>query len=204
MILGIDFDNTIVCYDQTFYRHALAKSLIPTSIPQIKNSIRDYCRKHNREDEWTELQGVVYGTCMHETEPFPGVISFFDTCSRIRIPVFIISHKTRHPYKGTKYDLHNQAYDWIKSQGLSGKNHIGVSDTVFFELTKEEKIQRIKLQKCTHFIDDLPEFFAEPAFPQEVYRILFDPHNIHQDADADLRVCSWSKLSDWLSLQRPT
>ena len=38
--LGIDFDNTIVKYDNLFYRVALEKGLIDTSIGRSKKEIR--------------------------------------------------------------------------------------------------------------------------------------------------------------------
>jgi len=117
--------------------------------------------------------------------------------------VFIISHKTRFPYRGTQYDLHAVAFDWITKHELYLMDDAHLSDNVFLELTKEEKIQRIKIQKCTHFIDDLPEFLSEPAFPRGVHRILFDLHHLHADADADTRVSSWSELLEWLSEQNP-
>jgi hypothetical protein len=201
MILGIDFDNTIVCYDRTFYRHALAQAIIPPSIGQTKNQIRDYLRQVDREDEWTLLQGLVYGKCMQEVEPFPGVTAFFRECHQLGIPVFIISHKTRYPYKGMKHDLHTAAVDWIKKQALF-KNYNDIPNKVFFELTKEEKLERIRKQKCTHFIDDLPEFLSEPAFPSGVYQILFDPHELYPNTRVNVRVHSWSVLLNWLSEQR--
>jgi len=203
MILGVDFDNTIVCYDHAFYHGALSKGLIPPSIPQAKNEIRNYLRENGQEEDWTELQGFVYGACMDDAEPFSGVVEFFQKCHNLGIAVFIISHKTRFPYRGTPYDLHTVALTWIAKHALYGMNAAHLSDTVFLELTKEEKIQRINIQKCTHFIDDLPEFLSEPAFPRGVQRILFDPHHLHADADADTQVRSWLKLLEWLSEQNP-
>jgi len=203
MILGIDFDNTIVCYDHAFYRGALAKGLIPPSIPQAKNEIRNYLRDNGQEEAWTELQGFVYGACMHEAEPFPHVIEFFQKCRQSGITVFIISHKTRYPYRGERYDLHKSSFDWVSRYDLFDDRGARISGNVFFELTKEAKIMRIKEEGCTHFIDDLPEFLSEPAFPRDVQRILFDPHNLHNDADADFRVRSWSELLTWISEPTP-
>jgi hypothetical protein len=204
MILGVDFDNTIVCYDRTFYRCALEKKLIPPTIPLAKNEIRDYLRKIGLEEAWTELQGEVYGGRINEVDPFPGVIEFFQKCQEIRIPICIISHKTRYPYLGVQYDLHKAAYDWIRNHDLFNVCDVNISDSVFLEFTKEEKIQRIRIQKCTHFIDDLPEFLSESAFPSEVHRILFDPHHLHDDADVDTHISSWSELSDWVISQIPS
>ena len=35
--------------------YALERGLIPTSLPATKQSVRDYLRAANREQEWTEL-----------------------------------------------------------------------------------------------------------------------------------------------------
>lgn len=201
MIVGVDFDNTIVCYDHVFYRGALEKGLIPSSIPRAKNEIRNYLRDNGHENAWIELQGFVYGACMNEAEPFPGVIDFFQKCHNQGITIYIISHKTRFPYSGTQYDLHAVAMDWITNHELYYMNETHLSGKVFLEPTKEEKTKRIKIQKCTHFIDDLPEFLSEPAFPRGVHRILFDPHHLHTDANTDSWVSSWSTLLEWLSEQ---
>ena len=75
--IGIDFDNTIACYDQLFHRMALEKGLIPADLPEGKSQVRDYLRHGGKEDAWTELQGHVYGARMGEAPPFPGVIEFF-------------------------------------------------------------------------------------------------------------------------------
>ncbi|MBI2360879.1 MAG: hypothetical protein HYV04_18575 [Deltaproteobacteria bacterium] len=80
MRIGIDFDNTIVCYDQMFHRIALERGLIPASLPATKGHVRDMLRRMGREEEWTEMQGQVYGKRLHEAEPFPGVLEFFTLC----------------------------------------------------------------------------------------------------------------------------
>ena len=203
MILGVDFDNTIVCYDHAFYRGALAKGLIPPSIPPAKNEIRNYLRKMGRKKRGHNFRVSCMGHACVRQNHFTKVIEFFHTCRRSGIAIFIISHKTKYPYLGERYDLHKASLDWITRYDLFNDRGISISDNVFLELTKEEKIED-KKQGCTHFIDDLPEFLSEPAFPRDVQRILFDPHDLHVDADADLRVKSWSELFNWLSKQNPT
>jgi hypothetical protein len=187
MLLGVDFDNTIVCYDQVFHAAAVRKGLIPPETPVVKNAVRDFLRKVDREDEWTELQGYVYGACMEEAQPFPGALEFLRSRS-----AFIISHKTRYPFLGPKYDLHEAARAWLVHRGLDG-------DHVFLELTKEAKLLRISATGCTHFIDDLPEFLAEPAFPVGVERILFDPNN-HHTGEPFRRATSWNQIGQFLAI----
>lgn len=192
MLLGVDFDNTIVCYDQVFHGVAVRKGLVPSETPVVKNAVRDFLRKADREDAWTELQGFVYGACMEEAQPFSGALEFFARCRERGIPAFIISHKTRYPFLGPKYDLHEAARAWLVHRGLDG-------DHVFLELTKEAKLQRIAATGCTHFIDDLPEFLAEPSFPSSVERILFDPNN-HHNGEPFRRANSWKQIAQFLAL----
>ena len=192
MLLGVDFDNTIVCYDQAFHAAAVRKGLVPPETPVVKNAVRDYLRQCNREDDWTELQGFVYGAGMEAAQPFPGALEFFARCRERQVPACIISHKTRQPFLGPKYDLHAAARAWLIHRGLDG-------DHVFFELTKAAKLQRIAATGCTHFIDDLPEFLAEHAFPPAVERILFDPNN-HLAGTQFRRATSWNQIQQLLGL----
>ena len=60
MRIGIDFDNTLVCYDRLFHRAALDAGLIPAQVAQSKNAVRDFLRKDGREPAWTELGRRLY------------------------------------------------------------------------------------------------------------------------------------------------
>lgn len=196
MIIGVDFDNTIVCYDRIFHSIAFEKSLIPENLPVNKGSVRDYLRQQNKEEVWTELQGYVYGARMLEADPFPEVYDFFAECREKNVSIFIISHRTRYPFLGEKYDLHQSAYFWLKKYGfLSKTNGLLSSDRVFFELTKSAKLERIGAAKCDYFIDDLPEFLNEPEFPTTTKKILFDPNNQHSEKDL-MRISSWQQARE--------
>src|SRR3989304_2008898 len=98
MKIGIDFDNTIVSYDKLFYTAAVEKKLIPVEMLPIKSSIRNYLRSINKEDDWTELQGYVYGKKMPSAEIYPGVDLFFRKALQYGFELFIISHKTLYPF----------------------------------------------------------------------------------------------------------
>jgi len=196
MRIGVDFDNTIVCYDDLFHRVALEQGLIPAAIPVTKSSVRDYLRQIDREDDWTQLQGYVYGSRMAEAPAFPGVFDFFSRCRQTNIDVVIISHKTRQPFQGPVYDLHEVAYRWLEQNGLFDAHGNGrKSSVVYFELTKQEKLQRIESCRCDHFIDDLPEFLAEPGFPRGVDRILFDPGKLYTAEHKFRRAESWDDVA---------
>ena len=195
MLIGVDFDNTIVCYDGLFHRLAVESSLIPEEIPATKGHVRDYLRQRGREDAWTQLQGHVYGSRMNEAEAFPGVVDFFVRCRELGVKVCIISHKTRHPFQGPLYDLHQAAYEWLETHDFYDSGGIGLNrGQVFFELTKPEKLSRIARLGCSHFVDDLPEFLSEPDFPKEIKRILFDPNQNYMKDSHFLRATSWDEI----------
>src|SRR5437762_14376029 len=108
--IGVDFDNTIVCYDEVFHRIALAEALIPADLPRDKMAVRNHLRATGREDRWTAMQGLVYGERMAEAQPFPGAREFFSACAEKLVRVAIISHRTRQPIVGNPCDLHAAAF----------------------------------------------------------------------------------------------
>jgi len=192
MRIGIDFDNTVICYDAVFHETACEMGLIPSDFPRGKERIRNHLRERGEEDRWTELQGFVYGVRIERAEPFDGVLDYLGYCRSSGIPVCIISHKTRHPYRGPRYDLHRSALAWLELRGFFDAGL--TRDDVFLELTKEEKLARIAAQACTHFIDDLPEFLGEAAFPGTTVPILFDPHGVHAGGAPFHRAGSWREI----------
>ena len=194
MRIGVDFDNTIVCYDALFHRIALERGLIPPDLPVNKSEVRNHLRRIGREPVWTEMQGEVYGSRMSEATAYPGVVDFFIFCRLARIPVSIISHKTLHPFVGEKHDLHQAARNWLERQGFFDPVVGLPREEAFFELTKEAKLARIASRGCTSFIDDLPELLREATFPN-IDRILFDPNNIYPDDQVLYwRAQRWSEI----------
>jgi hypothetical protein len=198
MLIGVDFDNTIVCYDDLFRIVALERGLIPREILASKLAVRDYLRGIGKEDLWIELQGYVYGTRMSQARPFPGVTEFFARCRSRDIPIFIVSHRSRFPYRGDTHDLHQAARDWLVALKFHDAAGIGLpAQRVHFELTGRDKENRIRELGCTHFIDDLPEFLAELSEPVDIQKILFDPngHNATNVTVAGARrMASWDEI----------
>ncbi len=193
MIIGVDFDNTIVCYDEVFHKAAMEKTLIPNNLPVSKGQVRDHLRQKGQEEKWAELQGYVYGARMLEATPFPGVLDFFSWCKKQGVSLRIISHRTHTPFMGPKYDLHRVAREWIKHYGFFERTGLS-PEHVHFELTKQEKLNRIVQEECDLFIDDLPDFLAEPGFPANVKRILFDPNKRYQNENHFQHATSWNQI----------
>jgi hypothetical protein len=193
MRLGLDFDNTIVRYDGLFHRVALEAGLIPPDLPISKVSVRDHLRRNGKEDAWIEMQGYVYGARMSEADMYPGVSEFLSWARSHRLPTSIVSHKTRYPFSGPKYDLHRASREWVDARLRDEAGPLVEPTSVFFELTKREKVARIAGLGCAVFIDDLPEIFEEPGFPKQAVPILFDPDSHHSDSNVQ-RLGSWGEL----------
>jgi hypothetical protein len=210
MRIGIDFDNTIACYDGVFHAAALERGLIPAELGRDKNSVRDYLNGTGRNADFTELQGTVYGTRMDLAAPYSGVAGFIAAAREAGHELFIVSHKTRYPILGPPHDLHAAARAFLAARGLMGDAATQIDPAgVFFELTAEQKVARAASLRCDIFIDDLPDILALPGFPVRMRRILFDPANRYGDAaegpvDLD-RFPSWHAIATELnceSLQR--
>ncbi|MFM7207023.1 MAG: haloacid dehalogenase-like hydrolase [Planctomycetaceae bacterium] len=203
-MIGVDFDNTIVRYDDVFGRVALDLGLVPPEAATSKTAVRDHLRSIGQEDRWTELQGIIYGPRMMDAELFPGVAEFFARCRAARTPVAIVSHRTRFPYLGERHDLHAAARDFLARHAFHDAERIGLPENrVFFEETKEAKLARIAAVGCTTFIDDLPELLADPRFPNDVRRILFDPGRLHEPPAGVEAVASWADVERLLA-ETPT
>ncbi len=199
MKVGIDFDNTLVCYDEVFHRVAREMRVIPEEVPPNKTAVRDYLRSSGREPIWTEIQGIVYGPRIQDAVPYPGAIEFIKDACGAGHELFVISHKTRNPFIGAAYDLHEAAAGWLAGKGIDRILARSVPEPVcFFELTKEAKLERISKVGCDFFIDDLPEILTHPLFPAGVKKICFDPGRQIAAAGNFTVVHAWSELSNHL------
>jgi len=199
MIIGLDFDNTIVCYDRLFHRLAMERGFVPCELPATKRSVRAHLRSNGLEEEWTMIQGIAYGPRISDAEPFPGVKEFLGQCHSRGIDVAIVSHKTRYPYRGEKYDLHTAAHTFLNRHGFYESRRTGLSsERVYFECSLGQKLERIGSLGCAAFVDDLPEVLAEPAFPAGTHKILFDPGGIDDGDQGYECVTSWASCADHL------
>lgn len=195
MRIGIDFDNTIVNYDGVFHAAAFERGLIPPDLPTGKNAVRDHLNGSGRKDDFTELQGYVYGARMQLASLYPSFVDFVRTARTAGHKLFVISHKTRHPILGPKYDMHAAARAFLVDNGLIGPETIP-DDHVFFELTKEEKAARAVALDVDVFVDDLPEILALPGLSR-MRRVLFDANGMAPGGNYDIGH-SWAEIAEML------
>ncbi len=196
-VIGVDFDNTLVSYDRVFWKIAKRLKFIDKDIFCDKKNIRDAIRSlPGGERKWQEVQAYVYGKAMDEAILIDGVQKFFQMCQRLGARAYIISHKTKFAAQDTeKINLRQVALDWMAQKGFFDSKGLGFSaDQVFFESTRQKKIQRIKKLGCTHFIDDLEEIFYEKSFPQGVKKILYCPQSKNSFASEVKAFKTWASI----------
>ena len=196
MRLGLDFDGTVVVYDEVFHRHAAERFGLPRALPVNKTAVRDWLRSQpDGEAKWIELQGLVYGLKMAEAKLAPGLAEFLRAIRVAQIPVCIISHKTEFSVAEPRVNLRAAAWAWLEANGFFASGGFALrSEDVFFEATRAEKLQRIAAQGCRVFVDDLEEVLTEPGFPASVERWHYLP------GQAERRRGDIQSFSDWAKL----
>ena len=198
MRIGIDFDNTLACYDKVFTVAARARGLISTLSDLSKLEVRAHVRSlEHGEEKWKALQGEVYGKRMGEAQLMQGADDFLLACKASRVRVVIVSHKTEFGhFDPDRVNLRKAARTWMEGQDFFDPGGFGIADgDIFFEGTRAGKVARIGSLGCSHFIDDLEEVLLAPGFPETVDRILFDPDGQTSDDQ------SFARHSDWKSIE---
>ena len=192
MIVGLDFDNTIVCYDEAIAVLAAKIFDLPTEVSRTKLDIRDYLRRTGQEEAWTRFQGELYGPGMAYASPFPEVVSTLRDLEQAGHQFVVISHRTRFPYLGERYDLHQFANDWLQVYLPC------VLSSVAFHETKSDKLSDIGRARCDFFLDDLPEILSDSQFPQSTRGILFSPTG-ERGVWPGASIASWVELKSVVS-----
>ncbi len=173
MFIGIDFDNTIARYDDLFARLALESGYLETVPPGGKTAVRDAVRQRHGDGAWQLMQAEAYGSRMAEAELMPGFLGFVGSARRLGVPLVVVSHKSVFSNAVPGPNLRYAALAWMRAKRFFDPGGLGFHvDDIYFEGTRAEKAARISELGCTHFIDDLPEVFAEKSFPAETVRIL--------------------------------
>lgn len=186
MKIGIDFDNTIICYDRIFKKFANDHNIIIAPHQNPKSVVKAFLlQKPEGNFKWTSLQGEIYGNKLTEVEPYDGFLDFVDLSRERGHELCIISHKsiynTLKPYR----DLHRVARNWLSENKVTNPSRLD-KKACFFECTQREKILRIQKEKCDIFIDDLVAVFKNNDFPSCTYKILFGSRQRKHDS-----ISSW-------------
>lgn len=200
MIIGLDFDNTIVCYDEAIKQLAKEVPSLPPTTPKTKLGIRDFLREQDRETEWTEFQGKLYGPGMVHAQPFPAALEMIGAMQKAGHTTVIISHRSKHPYLGPKYDLHESARQWIEKNLVIEGNALISERDIHLNETKDAKVALVASLKCDFFIDDLVEILTHASFPSSTKKLWFSPGGTpgKNDLHQNIRMIKhWNELT-WL------
>ncbi|TWA61041.1 hypothetical protein FBZ82_11842 [Azospirillum brasilense] len=198
-LIGLDFDNTIVLYDDVFRGIGEDTGLLPPGFVGGKAEVRTHLRSlPDGEAQWTRLQAKVYGPGIARAVPAPGLSGFLAACRAAGAGVAIVSHKTEFAAADPGgVSLRAAAWSWIEAQGLTDPARGGIDPgLIFFEDSRAAKIARIASLGCRCFVDDLEEVFLEPDFPTEVDRILVKHGARHLPAGPFRAFHAWQEIAD--------
>jgi hypothetical protein len=201
LVIGVDFDNTIITYDDILSKLAHDRGL-SVSYPCSKKALRDLLRQlPNGEIEWQKWQASIYGSLIGEARLISHVAEFFCRCRVMNASVYIISHKSEYAAQDTKgINLRTAALKWMHENHFFSMDGLGLNqEAVFFCNTRQEKIKKIKHLGCDYFVDDLEETFLEEDFPVTVQGILYAPAGDHsQAAEKFIIATDWKEISQYV------
>ena len=194
--IGLDFDNTIVCYDAAI--EVLADELLdlPLHVSRTKLGLRNYLHSAGRELDWTIFQGALYGPGMVNAQPFDGAIETMHELILAGYELIIVSHRSRFPYAGPLHDLHAAARCWVaeRLQVAGLFTNEGADNAVNFLETRDEKVATIGELKCDVFLDDLPEVLDAPGFSEATVGVLFAPFGGLGNGAGRIKISSWDQF----------
>jgi hypothetical protein len=205
MRIGLDFDNTIIRYDDVFRQAAIARGLVPAEFHGTKQQVRDAIRLlPDGELQWQALQGYAYGKGIQGATLFAGLGDFL-RCARARgDTILVVSHKTEYGhFDPDRVNLRRAAIQWMKGQGFFAEQGFSLlPGDVYFASTRSEKLSCIGDLACDVFIDDLEEVLADPQFPGSVRRILFS-EQVEKNRDLPYEICrDWASIQEMVFLDR--
>jgi hypothetical protein len=195
--LGIDLDNTIICYDNLI--HNLAKKKFPKiklkKNIRSKKIIKNKIIKFYNNNQWTKLQGIIYGEKILDAKLFN---NFKEGIKKLKdeFEIFIISHKTNKAAIGKDINLRNAAKKFLKQNDISFcKNELVNRNKILFASTQKEKIKLIKNKKIDIFIDDLDIILQ--SLPNQIKKIHFSKKKYKFENFYD-----WKKITQILLKRR--
>jgi hypothetical protein len=201
MLIGLDFDNTLIHYGRVFRELAIERGLAPESIAADKGAVRAHVWEWFSDIEWQQLQAAVYGAGIGRGQFMPGAPEFIRLCRTKGVALCVVSHKSEFAsIDPGGVSLRRSAMGWMDSQGfflpvVSGGFGFAVAD-VYFESRRADKIARINALGCDVFVDDLPEVLEHPDLHSGVRRILF--HEREGGGDGYDLVGPWMSIAEYL------
>ena len=206
MLVALDFDNTLIEYDHVFYGLARERGLVPDGLEPLKSAVRDYVRSRHEDLAWHGLQAEVYGPLIHRGRMMAGAREFVRLCRDRGVDLVVVSHKSRfashvdQPPSAESIDLRAAALGWMRENGFflslaEGGLHFSPDD-IFFESTRQAKVERINALGCDILVDDLSEVLAHRDLRADLERIWF---NRQGQCSEDFHCCGgWAGIAEYL------
>ena len=199
MNIGIDLDNTLICYDEVFKQYGEEFATLPEGIEPNRSEIKAYIRNQmDGEMVWQKLQGQVYGRGLSNAKLFPGVHRFLWRCRQRGVTVEIISHKTEYGhFDSSRIHLHQAATRFLVKSGIYADDPSSLIKEISFFPTRDGKLKAISEKNFDWFIDDLPDIFDSPKFPRITNKLGFDPHLENTFTDIVVAT-SWLEIDHYI------
>ena len=143
------------------------------------------------------MQGQVYGKRMAKAVLPPDAARLLYRFIDHGISVAIVSHKTEYGHRDVeRIPLREVALTWLSDHGFFDSDGFALRETdVYFENTREEKVQRIADLKPEYFVDDLYEGFQEPEFPTGVGKLLYRAGDVCDEEISGVLQCeNWEAV----------
>lgn len=187
--IGLDLDNTIIDYSNAAKKYAESMGLENIeNLASLRNALKGIS-----DWKWQEAQAWIYSSGIDFATPSSGWNYFINSASKCDWELFIVSHKTR--FSSVMFessDLHYSATRWLESRLKVGE--ISQLKGIYFESSRQAKIERISYLNLSIFVDDLPEVLNDSNFPENVKAILYDPNNTYESTEIYSRIGSLSEI----------
>ena len=177
--IGIDLDNTIINYKNSFKKFLNSKNINFSSVS--KKKIKFISNNNSKIKNWTQAQEEIYGKYIAFAKPFKFFKDFEKYALKNNIKLFIVSHKTEYSQFSKKYNLHSQSNKWLRNN-ISKEMY-----EIYYVKTINQKIKKINELNPDYFIDDLIEIFFHKNFPKKVKKIHF----------SEIKTGNFYTLSNW-------
>jgi hypothetical protein len=197
MRIGIDLDNTLICYDDAFAVCGRELCLVPDDWSGTKNQMKRHLALNSAGDQnWQRLQGQVYGRGISFAKLFPGVFRFLWRCKFFGATVEIVSHKTKFGHKDEQaIPLREAAKNFLLDAGILSKDQEPLVGELRFCTTREEKLDYLSRKRFDWVIDDLPGIVCSEKLPDVTQGLGFDPDGTTDFSNA-IRVSSWGEIDE--------
>ena len=193
MRIGIDLDNTIICYEESFGSVARKYGYVQSNISLGKQAVKDEVLKNkNGQFNWERLQGLVYGRYLQQAKLYPNFLKFLiEAVSLGDVQIDIVSHKTVFAHHDPlKTNLRSSALKFLRDSRVFDVGAISFKN-VHFTSTLDDKVAKIQALGCEIFIDDLNIVFEHYDFPETCRKILFN--GISEESHG---LCGWRQVSN--------